>query len=327
MLSFLLNWEILVLLAVVIFSLRLAVRRPQKDASLWLPLSVVAVSLPISVLSWRIMMEASRNSSPAGIVFGLFFGVFSFVILLAMLTLFMRLSVRSGLLKPREELPQRTRPLHRRWWVWLLAVLFGCYLLFIIGRSLLVFLDETTQAFQQRRVHRSNIAAPPTETGPVIVPTAEPEVPPPLVLSITSDTQVYEVGQPILITLTLRNISQDAISVFTRAFTPPLPLLEKGVCDVYASGGERINAGTPLQPLPAREAEFTVLEPSESLSFHLNLNEAPMEVLEPDSYTVTCYYYGTDRYYDNGAPTMVTHPWVGEVVSSVATIQVLPQTR
>jgi hypothetical protein len=327
MLSLLLNWENFLFLAVVIFFLRLAARRPQKDANLWLPLSVLAVSVPISVLSWQLMKECARNSSPGGMLFWLVFVWFSFVILLAVLALVMRLLVRSGLLKPRDELPQRTRPLHRRWWVWLLAVLFGCYLLFIIGRSLLVFLDETTQVFQQRRADRSNLAEPPTETGPVIVPMAEPEVPPPLVLSITSDTQVYEMGQPVLITLTLRNISQDAISVFTRAFTPPLPLLEKGVCDVYASGGERIRAGIPLQPLPAREAEFTVLEPGESLSYRLNLDEAPIEVLEPDTYTVTCYYYGTDRYYENGVPTTVSHPWVGEVVSNVETIQVVQRTR
>jgi len=327
MLSFFLNWEILALLAVVIFLLKLAVRRPQKDANLWLPLSVLIVSTPISVLSWRIMIEAARNSSPGGIVFGLVFGVFSFVILLAVLILVMRLLVRSGLLKPRDQLQRRARPLHRRWWVRLLAVLVGCYLLFIIGRSLLVFLDETSQAFERRRADRSKIAEPPTQTVPVMVPTAEPEPPCPLVLSITSDAHVYEVGQPILITLTLRNISQEAVSVFTRSFTPPLPLLDEGICDVYGSGGERIRVGTPLQPLPSREAEFTDLEPGRSLSYRLNLYDAPMEVLEPDHYTVTYYYYGTDRYYENAVPTTVSHPWVGQVVSNVETIQVVSRTR
>lgn len=256
-----------------------------------------------------------------------YYGLFSFVILLAVLTLLMRLLVRGGLLKPREQLQKRARPLRRRWWVWLLAVLVGCYLLFIIGRSLLVFLDETSQAFERRRVDRLRIAEPLMETAPVIVPTAEPEPPLPLVLTIASDKRVYEVGQPILITLTLRNISQGAVSVFTRSFTPPLPLLDKGTCDVYGSGGERIRVGTPLQPLPARKAEFTVLEPNHSLSFRLNLDDAPMEVLEPDVYTVTCYYYGTDRYYENAVPTTVSHPWRGEVVSNVETIQVVYQTR
>jgi hypothetical protein len=51
-----------------------------------------------------------------------------------------------------------------------------------------------------------------------------------------------------------------------------------------------------------------------------------MEILEPDVYTVTCYYYGTDRYYENGVSTTVAHPWVGEVASNVETIQVVPQT-
>jgi hypothetical protein len=320
------NVEILLLLAVVIFLLRRAVRRPQKDANLWLPVIAVVVSVPISVLSWQIMQQASINSSPGGIVFGLIFGVFSFVIVLAVLTLIMRLLVRSGVLKSRDELPRRTTPFHRRWWVWLLAAVFGFYLLVIVGRSLLVFLDETTQAFQQRRAQRSDIAEPPEATPPVIAPTEEPEPPPPLVLSITSDTDVSEVGQPILITLTLRNISQNAVSVFTRSFTPPLPLLERGTCDVYGSNGERIRVGTPRQPLPAREAEFTVLEPGENLSYRLNLDDAPMEILEPDVYTVTCCYYGTDRYYENGVPTTVAHPWVGEVASNVETIQVVPQT-
>ena len=161
------NLEILLLLAVMIFLLRRAVRRPQKDANLWLPVIVVVVSVPISVLSWQIMKEAARNSSPGGIVFGLLFGWFAFVGLLAAVILTMRLLVKGGLLKPRDQLPQRTpRPVVRRYWFWVLVVIVGCYLILVIGRGLLVLLDESLQAFEQRRARSTataEVSCPPEE--------------------------------------------------------------------------------------------------------------------------------------------------------------------
>jgi len=326
------NWEILALVAVVIFLLRLALRRPRKEAKLWFPILTLVVSVPVAMLSWELMMESSRNSSPGGIVFGLLFGWFAFLGLLAAVSLTMRLLVKSGLLKPRDQLPQRTpRPVVRRYWFWILVVLFGCYLILIVGRGLLVVLDESLQALEQRRAHSTRTAAASEPTAPAAVPTpvptAEPEQPPPLHLSVTSDKDVYEVGEPILITLTLENLSADPISVFTRRFTPPLPLLRTGPCDVSSSTGERMRLGNPVQPLPAKEADFAILEPDARLSWTLNLYEAPMEALEPDAYTVTCSYSGTDTYYDNAVRKMVPHPWTGEVASNVVSVHVVPEAR
>lgn len=146
---------------------------------------------------------------------------------------------------------------------------------------------------------------------------------PPLTLTIKSDKQLYEEGEPILITVTVKNISNQKVSIFIRYLTLPSYLLQEGICDVFNSKKERIFVGVPMQPAAAKKNDFMILEPGKSASYKFNLYDAPMDQLKPEAYTIKYFYYGTESYYEDKILKKVNYPWTGTVTSNEIYIQVV----
>jgi len=149
----------------------------------------------------------------------------------------------------------------------------------------------------------------------------EPVPPQPLLLTITSDRQVYEEGDRITITLTIKNVSAGKIAVFTRYLKGPHYLLGRGdgVCDIINSKDVRIHCGLKMEPTAAAIDEFLVLAPGEARTYSFNLNkflEMAYKKLTPDKYRITYYYHGM-------AIPGVQYPWTGKITSNTIPIEVV----
>ncbi|MDP2922145.1 MAG: HEAT repeat domain-containing protein [Candidatus Omnitrophota bacterium] len=144
----------------------------------------------------------------------------------------------------------------------------------------------------------------------------------PLTLNIRSDKQVYEEGEPIIITVTIRNISKEKVSIYTKN-------LKFGGCyEVMNSKKEKILDCTAKGRDVLEEKDFIILEPNQAKAFKLSVNPFQMKKLKPDTYTITYYYYGVDTCLDSRSeewfpPKRVDYPWTGTVVSEPITIQVV----
>jgi hypothetical protein len=146
----------------------------------------------------------------------------------------------------------------------------------------------------------------------------------PLALSIESDRQVYEEGEPICFTVTITNTSSRKLSVCARYLRLPNCRLQEGICDIHNSRHERIPVGLRLEPAEMRKNDFETLMPRCGRSYHFDLYEVLKTGLKPDTYTITYYYYGEQEYEEDSVLKKTDYPWSGVVVSEPITIRVLP---
>jgi len=150
----------------------------------------------------------------------------------------------------------------------------------------------------------------------------------PLTLTIKSDKQLYKEGEPIVIALVLKNISDEKISVFIRYLKMgPYPLTKDGgSCILMNSKNERIEVGkVPVQDKALAKSDYIISNPNESHEFQFILNDFVLKGLKPDVYTIKYSNTGHDYYYDEPPTLMkkVEYPWLGTVVSNQISISVV----
>lgn len=149
----------------------------------------------------------------------------------------------------------------------------------------------------------------------------------PLTLTVKSDKNVYKEGEPILITLTIKNISNEKISVCIRYLKGgPYPLTKDACCILLNSKKERLEVGrVPVQDKALAKSDYIISNPDESHEFQFILNEYVLEGLKPDTYTLKYSNTGHDYYYEEGSTSMkkVEYPWTGTVTSNEISIQVV----
>lgn|GEM_PF-2695096 len=130
-----------------------------------------------------------------------------------------------------------------------------------------------------------------------------------------------------MLTLAIKNISKEKISVFIRYLkNGPYPLTkDAGSCILVNSSNERIEIGKiPVQDKAFSESDYVILNPDESREFQIKLNDYILGELKPDTYTLKYSNTGHDYYYEQGPTPMrkVKYPWTGTVVSNEITIKV-----
>ncbi len=136
----------------------------------------------------------------------------------------------------------------------------------------------------------------------------------PLEIIIKSDKQVYEEGEPILINLTIRNISKGKVNVFTRYLKG---LYRGDDCYIANSANERIPCDGREQEDARKASEFMILEPGKAGQFNFDISRSLTQKLKADTYAVTYVYRGWDvgawesRIFMEGE-----WPWVGTVRSN-----------
>jgi hypothetical protein len=136
-----------------------------------------------------------------------------------------------------------------------------------------------------------------------------------LEIFMSSDKEVYAVSEPILISLKIKNISLDKLSIFTRYLKSPNYLLQEGILQIVNSKGKRIPCGLPMQPLVQRASEYIVLTPGEEKEYEFDIYDYS-SVLEPETYTITYFYYGSDSYYENEVLKKVEFPFHEKIKSN-----------
>ena len=144
-------------------------------------------------------------------------------------------------------------------------------------------------------------------------------------LTIESDKKVYRISEPIWIASKIKNISKGKITIFTRELTTQY-MLGEGLVDVINSKNKRLCRGFEEQrpSWSAKKSEFLTLEPGQTkiFKFDLLVFSSCREKLQPDTYTVTQYYFDADSYYEDGVEKKVEFPWRGNLKSNTITITI-----
>ncbi len=144
----------------------------------------------------------------------------------------------------------------------------------------------------------------------------------PLELIIKSDKRVYEEGEAIYVTLTLRNISNEKVSINTAALKRTFLL---GSCDICDSKNTKIPWGVKIEVPDNTEEDYFVLDPGQIVDYRINISQGMFHRLKPDRYTIKCHYVGQDNYrymVEESLFKKVDYAWTGTIVSNTISMQV-----
>lgn len=146
----------------------------------------------------------------------------------------------------------------------------------------------------------------------------------PLTLTIKANKSVYEVGEPILVTLTIKNVSHRKISV---NFTGLQNTFLCGDCDIINSKKIKLSWGAKIQPPLKVKSDYVVLKPGQRLSYEVSVYDGMFKRLVEDFYTIRCSYLGTNVFFEKGKLQTIDYDWAGTVVSNQIAIQVKPRSE
>jgi hypothetical protein len=136
----------------------------------------------------------------------------------------------------------------------------------------------------------------------------------PLELSIQTNSDVYHTGEPIDVTITLKNTSDAPVTVVNRLDFPH-PELRMKITD---ANGHRLTWLPPIPPRPLGKEDFTKVSADEAIAsttrdIGKHLSDRP----QPGTYSVVTTYTN-----EHPGKEFGLHAWTGSIISNTVVLTI-----